>query len=41
MTYVVTAKKDALKFATLKLLFRDGGKEIELPFTVESVKVTK
>ena len=41
MTYVVTAKKDALKSATLKLLFRDGGKEIELPFTVESVKVTK
>jgi hypothetical protein len=41
MTYVVTAEKDALKSATLKLLFRDGGKEIELPFTVESVKVTK
>lgn len=41
MTYVVTAKKEALKSATLKLLFRDGAKEVELPFTVESVKVIK
>lgn len=41
MTYLVTAKEAALKSATLKLLFRDGGKKIDLPFTVETVAMTK
>jgi hypothetical protein len=41
MTYLVTAKEGKLKSAALKLHFRDGGKEIDLPFAVESVKMTK
>lgn len=41
MTYLVTTNKDKLKSATLKLHFRDGGKEIDLPFTVKTVEMTK
>ena len=39
MVYLVTAKQDAAQTATLKLHFRDGATEVDLPFAVETVEV--
>ena len=39
MVCPVTSKQDAAKTATLKLLFRDGATEVDLPFAVETVEV--